>query len=488
MNRSRETKEIEVTSYGEVALCPPGADRAHPAFQKLFVETERVQEGALLASRRPRAAGETWPWCVHVVAVGAERVGEITCETDRARFLGRGRDAHAPRAMDADGALTGTVGAVLDPIVALRVRVRIEPGRSTNVAFTTAVAATREAALQLADRYRDSTAASRALSLARTEAEVELRDLDIAATDLALYQELAGALVYPHEALRAPAAERALVTTGQAALWSQGISGDWPILLATIRAPAGLASVRQLLVAHRYWRSKGIRCDLVILNAKAHSYAQELQDQLVSIAMASGEGGGLEKPGGVFIRRADVLSADDIALLRTVARVHIVCDGVGLGDVVAANIVRHAARVADESKAPAARVGGDVPRAPETSSSVAPPNGYGELTGADDYVIDVAGERVPPAPWANIIANEAIGFCVTERGGGYSWAENSYFYRLTPWANDPISDPCGEVLFLRDAESGAKKFWAKIACEASSHRVWRWCRLRSRSEPSTHST
>jgi hypothetical protein len=252
VNRSQVRRELELTSYGEVVLCPAAADRAHPAFQKLFVETAWVPDGALLASRRPRSAGEVWPWCVHVVASGAERVGEVTYETDRARFVGRGRTVHAPRALDAGATLSGTVGAVLDPVVALRVRLRIEPGRSATVAFTTAVAATRDAALQLADRYRDGAAADRALSLARTEAEVELRDLDIAPTDLALYQELAGALVYPHEALRALPSERAAVSRGQSALWVHGISGDWPIVLATIRTPAGLASVRQLLVAHRY--------------------------------------------------------------------------------------------------------------------------------------------------------------------------------------------------------------------------------------------
>ena len=455
VNRSRMTRELELTSYGEVVLCPAAADRAHPAFQKLFVETERLSDGALLASRRPRSADEVWPWAVHVVASGAERVGDITCETDRARFVGRGRTVRAPRALDRKGTLSGSVGAVLDPIFGLRVRVRIEPGRSAIVAFTTAVAATREGAVQLADRYREGAATDRALSLARTEAEVELRDLDIAPNDLALYQELAGALVYPHEALRAPDAQRRTATGGQSALWAQGISGDWPIVLATIREPAGLASVRQLLVAHRYWRSKGIRSDLVILNTKTHSYAQELHDQLTTMAMSSGEGGVLERPGGVFIRRADLLTADDTTLLRAIARVHVACDGVGLGEIVAANLLDYAKRVRAES----ADFVGDADFAahtlPEELSSVSPPpNGYGELTETGDYMIDVGGDRVPPAPWANVIANPDIGFCVTERGGGFAWAENSHFFRLTPWSNDPVSDPCGEVLYLKDSDSG----------------------------------
>ncbi len=456
VNRSHVVRDIELTSYGEVVLCPAAADRAHPAFQKLFVETEWVPGATLLSSRRPRSGDETWPWCAHVVAAGPERIGEVSYETDRARFLGRGRTVHAPQALDAGVSLSGTIGAVLDPIVALRVRVRIEPERSATVAFTTAVADTREAALELADRYRDVTAAQRALSLARTEAEMELRDLDIAPTDVALYQELAGALVFPHEALRASPAERLTVTRGQPALWAQGISGDLPIVLATVRAAVGLASVRQLLAAHKYWRTKGIRSDLVILNAKPHSYAQELHDRLVTMAMASSEGGVLERPGGVFIRRADTISADDTALLRTTARIHVLCDGVGLGEIVAANILSYAERTPAATTTNLNAVAG-VSRPPGISPSPAsrPANGYGALTDAGDFAIVVAGELVPPAPWANVIANPSMGFCVTERGGGFTWAENSHFFRLTPWFNDPVSDPCGEALYLRDLESGA---------------------------------
>ncbi|MEP6494568.1 MAG: glucoamylase family protein [bacterium] len=457
VNRSRTTRELELTSYGEVVLSDPAADRAHPAFQKLFVQTEWLPEsGALLATRRPRSADEPRPWCAHVVASGLQRVGRVTCETDRARFLGRGRTARAPRALDPGVKLSGTVGAVLDPIVALRIRVRLEPGRSATVAFTTAVAGTREAAAQLADRYRDLGAAERALSLSATEARVELNDLDIESADAGLYQQLAGALIYPHEALRAPEPERAANRRGQSALWAQGISGDWPIVLATIRVEAGLASVRQLLAAHKYWRMKGLRSDLVILNAKTHSYARELHDQLVAMAMASSEGGVIERPGGVFIRRADMLSKEDESLLRATASIHVICDGVGLGEIVAANITRHAAEPSvGTAAAHVVRASAIQPIKNLIESTVpALANGYGALTDRGDYAISVAGDSVPPAPWANVIANPNAGFCVTERGGGFVWVENSHFFRLTPWFNDPVSDPCGEVLYLQEATGG----------------------------------
>ena len=470
-NRSRHTREVELTSYGEVVLTDPDADRAHPAFQNLFVQTEWLPDGIVLASRRPRSAAEQTLWCAHVVATGPECVGDVTCETDRARFIGRGRSVRAPRALDPEATLSGSVGAVLDPIMALRVRLRLSPGRTGRVAFTTLVADGRDDARNVADRYRDLRAADRALSLSWTAAQLELRSLDVPPADAALYQVLVGALLYPNEELRTSARARADNRRGQHALWAHGISGDWPVVLATISDEVGLPSVRQLLVAHKYWRMKGVTADLVILNAKGPSYVQDLHDHILSIVRSSSEGGVIDRPGGVFVRRADTMPDEDVALLRATARVTVVCDGVGLGNIVdrAAfgvplapveewSLIERVRRdvLSEPGDAPPASVDGDA-----SAQKIAPPaapskyaNGMGRIAEHGEYEMQISGTHVPPAPWANIIANPNAGFCITERGAGFAWAESSYFFRLTPWHNDPVSDPSGEVLYLRDDESG----------------------------------
>ena len=335
INRSAHTREVELTSYGEIVLQPPDADRAHPAFGNLFVETEWAEaHGAILASRRPRSAEGERIWCVHVAAVDGRLTRPITCETDRARFVGRGRTTQNPAALDAAGPLSGTVGAVLDPIFALRVPVRIRPGRTARVTFTTLVAPDRERALELADRYRQEYTAQRALDLAWTHAQVELRDLMVSPADAALYQQLAGHLLFSHPAMRPPQSELARNRRGQDELWTMGLSGDWPILLATVDTEAGLPSARLLLRAHHYWRTKGVNVDLVLLNTRPHGYLQELNDHLLATVMASSEAGVMDRPGGVFIRRTDLLSPEQMLLLRSVARVHVRCDGLGLGDLL----------------------------------------------------------------------------------------------------------------------------------------------------------
>jgi cyclic beta-1,2-glucan synthetase len=499
-NNGGQAREIELTSYGEVVLASPDTDRAHPAFSNLFVETEWHEWcSAITATRRPRSATEQRLWCVHVLATDAARVGAVTCETDRARFLGRGRSPRDPMAIEGDGALSGTTGAVLDPIFALRTRLRLEPGQSASVAFTTLVASSRESAFELADRYDDLHAAQRALDLAWTSTQVELRELDVTPAQAALFQDLAGHLLYSNEGLRASQAELRRNRGSQAMLWAHGISGDWPIVLAMIESAEGLPTLRQLLAAHRYWRRRGMTADLVVLNAHRHSYLQELNDKIAATIFTASDSAIIDQPGGVFVRRLDLLNPDELLMLRATARLHVVCDGRSIGAI--ANIADAATALESDEldlaptpprpsgrytpvavqrirvrtpESLAVTIESPVARAPERRSAMRTPgrprragagataaptplqfdNGFGGVTPEGDYEVRVRGDRVPPAPWANVVANPRGGFVVTERGTGFTWAESSYFFRLTPWHNDPVSDPASEVLYLRDEASG----------------------------------
>ncbi len=335
-NNSDRPRQVELTSYGEIVLAPPEAERAHPAFANLFVETEwHAWCTAITATRRPRSATERPLWCVHTVAVGKEGIGKPTCETDRARFLGRGRSIRDPVAMETDGALSGTTGAVLDPIFALRARLALGPGQSASVTFTTLVATGREQAFELADRYRDPHAAQRAFDLAWTSSQIELRELNLSPADAAVAQELAGYLFYGNPALRAPQSELRRNRGSQPLLWGNGISGDWPILLATIESLEGLPTLRQLLAAHRYWRRHGMTVDLVVINAHQPDYQQDLADRITAAVFTVGDSTFFDRPGGVFLRRRDLLRPDELLMLRATARAHIPCDGRSLGRILA---------------------------------------------------------------------------------------------------------------------------------------------------------
>jgi cyclic beta-1,2-glucan synthetase len=452
-NNSSRVREIEVTSYAEVVLAPPAADAAHPAFSNLFIETEFfAAENSLIARRRPRSAKDAPVWAVHTVAVDGETVGAVQYETDRGRFLGRGHDPSAPVAVMQDRPLSNTVGAVLDPVFSLRQRVRLQPGKTARVSFSTALARSPEEARMLTDKYHDPHIFGREAALAWTRSQVELRHFNTDAGEAHLFQRLGGRILYVDPSLRPRPRVLAMNTKAQSGLWAYGISGDLPVVLARINRAEHLQTVRQLLRAHEYLHLKGLTFDLVILNDHPPTYIQELHDELQKLIRASGLHGLQDKSGGVFLRRADAMPEADKILLHAVARVVVVVERGSLEEQLARRPV--------EAEAPAPFVA----RWPSRSYPLRPAalpelsffNGLGGFSdGGREYVTALGDEQWTPAPWLNIVANEKeFGFQVSETGAGYTWSANSRENRLTPWSNDAISDPPGEVIYLRDEETG----------------------------------
>ncbi|HUB16280.1 MAG TPA: glucoamylase family protein [Acetobacteraceae bacterium] len=452
-NSGNRAREIDATSYAELVLAPQADDVAHPAFMKLFVATEYLAtRGTLLATRRRRSPGEQEIWAAHLAIVDGEAVGRPEVETDRARFLGRGRSIRTPIAVTDGQPLSGTVGTVLDPIFALRHRVRVAPGTSVRIAFWTMVAASREAVLDLVDKHRDSSAFERAATLAWTQAQVQLHHLGIDAGEAGLFQRIAGHLLYAGPALRPASGTILRGAGGQPGLWPMGISGDLPIVLLRIADIENLDIARQLLQAHQYWRMKQLAVDLVILNERASSYVQDLQIALetqVRTGQARTPVDEERRQGRVFVLQADLISSDARALLASVARVVLVGQRGSLADQLD--------RVPEPDETVRTR---REPAKPLGSRPIAPPrleffNGVGGF--ADDgreYATTLGPGQVTPAPWVNVIANPAFGYHVSAEGSGFTWSVNSRENQLTPWSNDPVCDRPGEVFYLRDNDTG----------------------------------
>ena len=452
-NRSNRTREIELTSFAEIVLAPRADDLAHPAFSNLFIETEfNAAHNALLARRRPRSSSDEVVWGVHVLATTSDTIGGIQFETDRSRFVGRGHTTANPVAVIEDRPLSNTVGAVLDPVFSLRCRVRLQPNETAQVVLTTGMAQSREQAGRLAEKYYDASIFERESRMAWTRAQVEMSHLHIDPDEAHLFQRLGGRVLYIDSSLRARPHVLALNKLAQSSLWGQGISGDLPIVILRLEREEDVSMARQLLRAHQYLRMKGLQFDLVILNDHPSGYAQNLQDALQFTVRTSGAQGLVDKPGGVFIRRSDMLSEEERILLHAVARVVIVSEQGSLED----QLTRRPAEV-------------DLPPplVPRAASQLYPEsiidvpklsffNGLGGFAhGGREYVTVLGEGQWGPAPWSNVIANtEDFGFLVSETGGGFSWSTNSHENRITPWANDAVSDPPGEVIYLRDEDTG----------------------------------
>ena len=467
-NRGRSRRVIELTTYAEVVLAPPVADAVHPAFSKLFVETELLPElQAIVCSRRPRAASEAVPWLCHLLAVHGADVQAISYETDRARFLGRGRELARPLAMEQE-TLTGSAGAVLDPVVAIRVRIALEPEQSATLDVVTGMADSREACLRLIGKYRDRHLADRVFDLAWTHSQVLLRQLNASLPEAQLYEHMATAILYPNAMLRADSGVLAANRRGQNGLWGQGVSGDLPIVLLSITDPARIELVRQLLQAHAYWRLKGLTVDLVIWNEDRAGYRQELQDAILGLVSSGSEAALLDRPGGIFVRPAQLLSGEDRLVMLAAARI-VLADHRGS---LAEQVQRRRVEATLPSLVPewARRTTPAAPPANAALPQLAP--GHFAADGRE-YVIVLDPGRPTPAPWANVLANPQFGTVLSESGGAYTWSENAHEFRLTPWSNDPVGDGAGEALYLRDEDDGQIWSPSPLPCRGSGRYVTR---------------
>jgi len=455
-NHGARMREIDVTSYAELVLTSAADDFAHPAFGKLFVETEYLPECmALLCHRRRRSSSEPHAWAFHSLSLDGRAQGAVEWETDRTRFLGRGRTPAEPVAVDGR-ALSGTTGVVLDPIVSLRQRIRLSPGSSARLSFATGMAQDRQTAEALAQKYHDPSAASRTFALAITHAQSGLHHLGISADDAVLFERLASRVFGADGSLRANAATIASNELTQAGLWPHGISGDLPVLLVRISGDEDVPLVRQLLQAQEYWRLKGLTADVVIANEHPVSYLDEIQAQLMAILDDGPWSTWKHRPGGVYVLRSDRMGRAERVLLEAVAHAILSSDR---GDLRAQ---------LDRPHPVSALVPVLIPRATayEIASSRStrpdvefPPlalaNGVGGFADKGrEYVIVLDGEDETPMPWANVIANPRFGTIVTASGSTTTWSANSRENRLTPFANDPTTDPTAEAIFIRDDESG----------------------------------
>lgn len=459
-NQSDQVRRIRLMSYGEVVLAPQATDRRHPAFNKLFIENHFLPERNLLVFERRQRSSEEQP---RAMAHGliSESAGKVAFDSDRKTFIGRNHDLSNPITLTEQKALEGREGKTLDPIFSLGQTLTLAPHETVSLTFLTLGAEDKKAAVTLADQFQNQSKINHAFTDAKTSSEALLRALDIENKDLETYQKLLSLLIYPNEKIRGAESVIKENTLGQSGLWPFGISGDYPIFLVTINHQENIPLLQELLKAHTYWRKLGLMIDLVILNTKDTGYTHELNERIHQTINAMNSGSWLNRRGGIFVLTASQMEEESRILVRTAAN--------GLIELSNGSLEDHlkSAAVPRPSLPPFMPTG--IEKAFHTEAKTEPSanlqlaNGIGGFT-EDGKTYQIFLKDYPklskppglntPAPWVNIIANQDFGFMISEAGSGYTWAVNSGENRLSPWFNDPVSDPAGEALYLRDEITG----------------------------------
>jgi len=460
-NHSSTKRELSITSYAEVVLAPPAADHSHPAFSNLFIQTEILAHAdAIVCTRRPRSAQESPPWMFHMMKVNGIEAKQISFETDRSKFIGRGNTLERPSIMNQVKPLSGSQGSVLDPIVSIQYKITLQPHESATIDIVNGIAEAHQQNQHMLDKYQDKHLRDRAFELSWTHSQVVLRQIGATQTEAELYAKMASSILYTNPTLRTSPDTILKNQRQQNGLWSYSISGDLPIVLLIISDAKNILLVKQLIKAKGYWQIKGLAVDLIILNEDPGGYRQVLHDEILGL-IAAGKDVTSEKQGRIFVRPVDQVSTEDRILFQTVAQIVISDNKGSLADQVNENVTLKSS----------------IPKL--VPSAVASQKNHEDLFHEDlqyfngsggfsadgkQYVIKTYKEKRTPLPWINVLANPNFGTIISECGSSYTWFENAHEFRLTPWKNDPVLDNCGEAFYIRDEESG--HFWSPMGLPA----------------------
>lgn len=463
-NQSNKKCQVRLLSYGEVVLAPQTTDQQHPAFNQMFIESRYHDDLKMLRfDRRKRSSDEQTFLLGHLLYDNID--GEVEYESDRARFLGRGHQLSMPIVFEKQKLLSGTTGTTLDPIFSIGKQIILERNQTVNLTYITLAGDDGEELLRTAKKYRDANRINHAFAASESHSEKLLRALDLNSGKLAVYQSLLSYIIYPIAKLRPDSALLNKNILGQAGLWPFGISGDYPILLIMIDQKDEIDAIQDMLLAHTYWRKMGLKIDLVIVNTKDSGYAHELNEKIHQVITIMDSQSWVNRRGGIFVLTESQIEEKAVLLLKTASNVVIDLKSGNLEDhlKVAREIEPHLPQfVPSVTEDPYDH--GNIIHRPENlvlDNDIGgfSPDGKEYQIYLEDYPKNSTEKgQITPAPWINVIANENFGFLVTESGGGYTWAANSGENRLTPWTNDPVADPSGESLYLRDEITG--KIWS----------------------------
>ncbi|EJP6472178.1 cyclic beta 1-2 glucan synthetase [Clostridium botulinum] len=451
-NNSNHDRVIEITSYCEATLANYNTDLVHPSFSNLFVKTEFSEEPfCILANRRKRSEMDISPWLMQTVAVEGNQIGGLQYETSRIDFIGRGRNLYNPKAMDNETNLKNSIGPVLDPIISIRVRVKLKSKENCTIAYTTAFCHSKKEGIEIAEKYRNIDNIKTAFNLSWSHSNLEMKRLGIRSTAANMYQYIVSNILFINRNMKEREKYIKYIKSGQSNLWSYGISGDYPIVLATLDKESGIDIIRQLLTAYRYWKLKNINVDLIIINTKESSYIETIEDSILNLINTLGLMRNVNKSAGIFLFNKSTMNEDTLNLLRAICRLYIDCNRGSLAEQIDIGSNKNKELDLLEKK--------EMQYITKPYKFKIPKLEYfNEIGGFDiennEYTIVLKDYNNTPLPWVNVMSNGNFGFHVSESGSSYSWYKNSRENKLTNWCNDPVIDGESEHVYIRDEITG----------------------------------
>lgn len=449
-NNSNKEESLEVTSIFEPVLSKMEDDIAHPAFNNLFLKYSMTDDGSIIIKRNKRGnTCEMYLGCN--LFVENEDTNELEYEIDSSKVY---------EMLQNGNPFSKEIGLVTDPCIALKHTIKLGKSEEKTLNLIITVSEDKEEVIKNLNYYRIQENVKREFSIARAKAEEEARYLSLNSNEIITFQRLAPYVIFQNPMKSIYLKDFSCKEYKQSDFWKYGISGDLPILLVLIKSVNDVYIVKEMLKAHEYFRVKGIKTDLVILDYEKNVYEQYVKEQIIQEILNMQIGYLQNISGGIFLLNKNEI--EDEMLFKFRANI-----------IISANkgsVIEAIKEMEEEYKSKTKEIGKDKTRETKmVEFEEIRPNinfnnlkYFNELGGfsedGKEYIIKINKKQNTPVPWSNVLANENFGTIVTSNMGGYTWSKNSRLNRISSWINNPVNDIPSEIIYLKDIDY--EKAWS----------------------------
>ena len=447
-NNSDRDVELEITTYGEVVLAPAAEDQNHRVFNAMKIMSEYDNEHQSLLFSRP-GSNDSRHYMIHKLWVseseGSNANGLVEYETSRLKFLGRGNSLRHADIIENRRILSGTVGTTLDPIYAMRRRLYIAQGKSTEAFILTGFAKAKDQLLQLTEQYQSSVDVEHAFKTASVFNNMRNSMSLLKGSQMRLYNSISKYMAQTATLGNERNAILAKNTLSQSGLWRFSISGDHAIILMEVDSLERSGFAKEMLRAFEYYKTHGLILDLVFINDAPQNEREGLLHFIRGMANTEHLWTSHSEEGSVFILDGDDLSDAERTLLHAVARLSFSTkEGITITEQLRRLEIANQ-HYQDKIEYPVLKPKKEF----RVWSDLEFYNQYGGFDkNGRDYVVTNTNT---PMPWVNVVANENhFGFIVSSTMAGFTFAHNAQQFKLTGWSNDIVRDPASEMLLINN--------------------------------------
>ena len=447
---SKKIVKLEVVSFVEIVLDKYRDLKAHPAFRKLFIETEFDRNTrTVIAARRSKTPSEKRILHGTTCLVESDSNKMFLHETNRLIFIGRGRTLRNPAGVENTFNSLGGSGEVVDPCVSIKVPIEIQPNQSITVSYISAVSHDKQELLNIMRRLRSTYAVKDVFNKALFDSKVEMQYLSLNYEKINKIQDLVTSILYNVKDVNNNKSELNILR--QENLWKFSISGDYPIFLVKIKDVSEIETVRDAVIVVEYLRKNQINIDLVIINEKQVGYNTDLSNYIYDIISNVKVFESSAEQTNIYLINKDDLTNEEIILFDTIAKVELSGNDRLLGEKYSYNNLNSILKDDKDISLEKDIKYDNEPLEPLKLDLFNGIGGFNKKT--SEYVIELKNWQMTPLPWINVIANEKFGCICTEAGLGYTFNINSRENKITNWSNDPILNPLPEIIYFKDKDT-----------------------------------